>query len=64
MAIWTKHSEIFQPVVVLDAVDVIEMHYKRPSTPGAYPALNTFVEKQSCANKARLNMRSVPFTAQ
>jgi hypothetical protein len=43
VAVRAKHSKVLEPIVVLDAVDVVDVDAKRLSTPLAQPTFGASI---------------------
>jgi len=61
VAVRTEHPQVFQAVIVPDAVDVIEMHVEHLATPFGETARLAAVPKESGSNEARFDVLSVSF---
>jgi hypothetical protein len=56
MAVGTEHPKILQPVVVRDAVDMVDVHRERLPPPLAEPTLLATVFKESRMEQAFFDM--------
>jgi hypothetical protein len=55
VAVWAEHAQVFESVVVADAVDVVELDAERFTLPIAEATLLASILKQTRAQQPSLN---------
>ena len=58
VAVWAKHSQVFEPIVVMDPVDVVDLRDKDFAEPLAETTFLTTIFEQSRGEKATLYVGS------
>ena len=55
MAVWAEHAQVFESVVVADAVDVVDLDAERFPFPIAEPTVLASILEQTRAQQPSLN---------